>query len=77
MEAASYLATDNRAASVSVIGNTTVPFERSLGSEVGKRIQRLFEEYHVKFYNNVGVKEFTEEDGKLTGVSTLVYTVYH
>ncbi|KAK3870581.1 hypothetical protein Pcinc_024206 [Petrolisthes cinctipes] len=68
MEAAAYLATDNRAGSVSVIGNTTVPFERSLGSGVGNRIQRLFEEHQVKFYNNVGVKEFTEEDGKLKGV---------
>lgn len=69
MEAAAYLASNNRASSVTVIGNTSVPFERSLGFAVGKRVQEMFEEKNVKFINNVGVTEFSEEEGKLAGVS--------
>ncbi|XP_045621987.2 apoptosis-inducing factor 3 isoform X1 [Procambarus clarkii] len=68
METAAYLASNNRAASVSAIGNSSVPFERSLGAVVGKRIQELFEENGVKFFNNTGVTEFTDENGKLNGV---------
>ncbi|KAK8727294.1 hypothetical protein OTU49_009800 [Cherax quadricarinatus] len=68
MEAAAYLASNNRAASVTVIGNTSVPFERSLGLDVGKRIQEMFEEQGVRFFNNAGVTEFTDENGKLSGV---------
>lgn len=75
MEVAAYLATNNRTASVTVIGNSSVPFEYSLGEAVGKRIQEMFEEQGVKFINNAGVAEFTESGGKLTGVS--LPQVYH
>lgn len=69
MEAAAYLASNDRAASVTVIGSSSVPFEHSLGQVVGKRIQEMFEEKGVKFVNQAGVVEFTETDGKLNGVS--------
>lgn len=68
MEAAAYLASNNRAASVTIIGNTSVPFERSLGPTVGKRIQEMFEEQGVKFINSAGVTEFANENDKLSGV---------
>ncbi|XP_042207746.1 apoptosis-inducing factor 3-like isoform X2 [Homarus americanus] len=68
MEAAAYLATNERAASVTIIGYTSVPFQRSLGLEVGGRIQALFEEQGVKFINGAKVTEFTSEEGRLTGV---------
>lgn len=73
MEVAAYLASNNRAASVTIIGNTAVPFERALGSAVGKRIQEMFEEQGVKFVNSAGVTEFTQEDDKLCGVSTILF----
>lgn len=69
MEVAAYLSTNDRAASVTVIGNSSVPFEFSLGQVVGKRIQEMFEEKGVKFINQAGVVEFTETDGRLSGVS--------
>lgn len=69
MEAAAYMASNDRAASVTVIGSSSVPFENSLGQVVGKRIQEMFEEKGVKFVNQAGVVEFTETDGKLSGVS--------
>ncbi|XP_027239416.2 apoptosis-inducing factor 3 isoform X2 [Penaeus vannamei] len=68
MEAAAYLSSEDRAASVTVVGNTEVPFERSLGRAVGERIQKLFEENGVKFANKVNVKEFIGEDGQVKEV---------
>ena len=76
MEAAAYLSSNNRAASVTVIGNTSVPFERSLGRQVGDRIQRMFEEQGVKFVNGAGVTEISGDGGKLTGVG-YVFCFYH
>ncbi|KAG0715763.1 Apoptosis-inducing factor 3 [Chionoecetes opilio] len=69
MEVAAFLATNDRAASVTVVGNTSVPFENSLGHSVGKRIQEMFEEKGVKFIAKAGVVAFTENDGKVDGVS--------
>ncbi|CAG8671508.1 13109_t:CDS:10, partial [Acaulospora morrowiae] len=43
-------------ANVSVIGMETVPFERILGLEVGKTIQKLHETNNVKFYMSATVK---------------------
>lgn len=73
---AAYLASNNRAASVTVVGNTSVPFEYSLGQDVGKRIQEMFEEQKVKFINKAGVTQFTESDGKLSGVSFACFSPY-
>ena len=73
MEVAAFLSSNDRAASVTVIGNTSVPFENSLGHSVGKRIQDMFEEKGVKFIAKAGVVGFTESDGKVNGVSTYLY----
>ncbi|XP_064089762.1 apoptosis-inducing factor 3-like isoform X2 [Macrobrachium nipponense] len=68
MEVASYLASNDHAESVTVIGSTSVPYENSLGVEVGGRIQQLFEEQGVKFIT-AGVTEIVGDGGKITGVS--------
>ena len=72
MEVAAFLSSNDRAASVTVIGNTSVPFEYSLGHAVGQRIQEMFEEKGVKFIAKSGVVGFNEDDGKASGVSKVV-----
>lgn len=69
MEVAAFLSSNDRAASVTVIGHTSVPFENSLGHDVGKRIQEMFEEKEVKFIAEAGVVGFTESDGNVNGVT--------
>ncbi|XP_066983971.1 apoptosis-inducing factor 3-like isoform X2 [Macrobrachium rosenbergii] len=68
MEVAAYLASNNRAESVTVIGSTSVPYENSLGVELGGRIQQFFEEQGVKFIT-AGVTEIVGDGGKITSVS--------
>ncbi|MPC22738.1 Apoptosis-inducing factor 3 [Portunus trituberculatus] len=60
---------NDRAASVTVIGNTSVPFEYSLGHDVGQRIQEMFEEKGVKFIAKSGVVGISEDEGKASGVT--------
>lgn len=62
MEAASYLVSDNRSASVVVIGSTSAPFERTLGSAVGQRIQKWFEDNGVIFKNSAKVSKLEGTD---------------
>lgn len=57
MEIASHLSTLGRCESVSVVGRGEVPFSRSLGNQVGERLQRLLEQQGVKFYMKDGVAE--------------------
>lgn len=71
MEVAAFLASNDRAASITVIGNTSVPFENSLGHAVGKRVQGMFEEKGVKFIAKAGVVGFAESDGNVNGVSAV------
>lgn len=66
MEVTAYLS--DKAASVSCIDVTAVPFERVLGSRVGKMLQSMHEENGVKFYLSAGIKEIVGEVGKVTGV---------
>ncbi|KAG7154387.1 apoptosis-inducing factor 3-like [Homarus americanus] len=77
---AAYLATNERAASVTIIGYTSVPFQRSLGLEVGGRIQALFEEQGVKFINGAKVVLDTGEtipaDVVVTGVGVVPNTEF-
>lgn len=68
METASYLVSDNRSASVVVIGSTSAPFERTLGSAVGQRIQKWFEDNGVVFKNSAKVSKLEGTD-KVEGVS--------
>ncbi|XP_045125782.1 apoptosis-inducing factor 3-like isoform X1 [Portunus trituberculatus] len=69
MEVAAFLSSNDRAASVTVIGNTSVPFEYSLGHDVGQRIQEMFEEKGVKFIAKSGVVGISEDEGKASGVT--------
>ncbi|XP_036979135.1 apoptosis inducing factor mitochondria associated 4 isoform X1 [Acanthopagrus latus] len=66
MEVASYLS--DKAASVTVVGSSRYPYERSLGPEIGKMSMQMLEEQNVKFYMNDAVTELKGENGKLKGV---------
>ncbi|XP_033905209.3 apoptosis-inducing factor 3-like isoform X2 [Acipenser ruthenus] len=68
MEVASYLSAT--ASSVSVIGNSAVPYQNTLGTEIGRVARKMLEEKNVKFYMEDGVTELTGENGKFmqTGV---------
>ncbi|RXG50774.1 Apoptosis-inducing factor 3 [Armadillidium vulgare] len=63
MEAASYLVSDNRSASVVVIGSTSCSLsKRTLGSAVGQRIQKWFEDNGVIFKNSAKVSKLEGTD---------------
>lgn len=63
MEVASSLAA--KAKSVTVIGNSSVPFKRSLGETFGKFFMDLHESKGVKFQMGTAIAEFvTDSDGK-------------
>uniref|UniRef100_A0A7N8YEC9 Apoptosis inducing factor mitochondria associated 4 n=1 Tax=Mastacembelus armatus TaxID=205130 RepID=A0A7N8YEC9_9TELE len=64
MEVASYLS--DKAASVSIVGSTRYPYERSLGPEVGKMTMQMLEEHNVKFYMNDAITEIRGEHSKVT-----------
>ncbi|XP_042342326.1 apoptosis inducing factor mitochondria associated 4 [Plectropomus leopardus] len=66
MEVASYLS--DKAASVTVVGTSGYPYERSLGPEIGKMTMQMLEEQNVKFYMNDGVTEIQGENGKVKAV---------
>ncbi|CAG6003880.1 unnamed protein product [Menidia menidia] len=66
MEVASYLS--DKAASVALVGNTTYPYERSLGPEIGKMSMQMLEEKNVKFHMNDEVTEIRGENGKVKEV---------
>ena len=74
IEAAAYLSLENRCSSVTVINNTSVPFERSFGPAVGGRIQALLESKGVNFINDSTVVEVNGNDNKVTGVSCISLT---
>ena len=54
-----------KAASVTLIGRSGVPFENILGREVGNAIRKLFESKGIVFHVNVSVSEFKGEAGIL------------
>ncbi|XP_033905208.3 apoptosis-inducing factor 3-like isoform X1 [Acipenser ruthenus] len=66
MEVASYLSAT--ASSVSVIGNSAVPYQNTLGTEIGRVARKMLEEKNVKFYMEDGVTELTGENGKVKQV---------
>lgn len=66
MEAAAFCA--NKVASVTVIGQSEVPFENSLGKTIGKSIGKLFESKGVKLMGNAKTEKFVGDDNKLCGV---------
>ncbi|KAH9524284.1 Apoptosis-inducing factor 3 [Bulinus truncatus] len=64
MEVAAFLA--DKAASVSVVDLVRVPFQLTLGEELGTHMKQMHEGKGVKFYFETSVKEFNGEDGVLT-----------
>ncbi|XP_056229791.1 apoptosis inducing factor mitochondria associated 4 [Seriola aureovittata] len=66
MEVASFLS--DKAASVAMVGTTRYPYERSLGTEIGKMTMQMLEEQNVKFYMNDRVTEIKGENGKVKEV---------
>ncbi|KAJ8392147.1 hypothetical protein AAFF_G00079530 [Aldrovandia affinis] len=66
MEVASYLS--DKAASVSVVGSSEVPYQRTLGAEIGRVTMQMLREKKVEFYMSDGVAEIRGEDGQVREV---------
>merc|ERR1719422_2060498 len=64
MEVAAFLA--DKAQSVSVVDLVKVPFQMTLGKEIGAFMQKMHESKGVKFRFETSVKEFKGSNGKLT-----------
>ncbi|XP_051535924.1 apoptosis inducing factor mitochondria associated 4 isoform X2 [Myxocyprinus asiaticus] len=66
MEVAAYLS--DKAASVTIIGNSKFPYQASLGPDIGKMTMQMLEEKNVKFYMSNGVTEIRGQNGKVKEV---------
>ncbi|MET1043617.1 MAG: FAD-dependent oxidoreductase [Microbacteriaceae bacterium] len=55
---------------VTAIGRETIPLQGPLGDELGGVFQRLHEEHGVRFRLPANLVEFSERDGRVTGVLT-------
>ncbi|MCJ8740078.1 hypothetical protein PDJAM_G00054840 [Pangasius djambal] len=66
MEVAAFLS--DKAASVAVVGKSYVPYQVSLGPDIGKMTMQMLEEKNVRFYMNNGVAEIQGENGKVKQV---------
>ncbi|KAJ8280951.1 hypothetical protein GJAV_G00061420 [Gymnothorax javanicus] len=66
MEVASYLA--DKAASVAVVGSSEVPYQRTLGTEIGRATMQMLTEKGVQFYMRDGVAEIRGENGQVSEV---------
>ncbi|KAK5858742.1 hypothetical protein PBY51_002859 [Eleginops maclovinus] len=66
MEVASYLI--NKASSITVVGSSELPYQNTLGREVGKVTMIMLSEKNVKFYMNDNVTEIKGVDGKVKEV---------
>ncbi|HEY7711407.1 MAG TPA: FAD-dependent oxidoreductase [Candidatus Entotheonella sp.] len=67
MEVAAALA-GGRGASVSVVAPDSVPFERTLGGDIGRMFQREHEAHGVQFYLDDSVTAFIGENDTVSGV---------
>uniref|UniRef100_A0A671W9E8 Apoptosis inducing factor mitochondria associated 5 n=1 Tax=Sparus aurata TaxID=8175 RepID=A0A671W9E8_SPAAU len=63
MEIASYLI--DKASSVTVIGSSELPYQNTLGREIGRATMLMLSEKNVKFYMNANVTEVRGADGKV------------
>ncbi|XP_037604283.1 apoptosis-inducing factor 3 [Sebastes umbrosus] len=66
MEVASYLI--GKAFSITVIGSSELPYQNTLGREIGKITMKMLSEKNVKFYMNDNVTEVKGVDGKVKEV---------
>ncbi|KAE8287353.1 Apoptosis-inducing factor 3 [Larimichthys crocea] len=66
MEIASYLI--DKASSITVIGSSELPYQNTLGSEIGRAIMKILLEKNVKFHMSDHVTEIKGVDGKVKEV---------
>ncbi|TNN66425.1 Apoptosis-inducing factor 3 [Liparis tanakae] len=66
MEVASYLI--DKASSVTVIGSSELPYQNTLGREIGKISMKMLSEKNVKFYMKDNITEVKGVDGKVKEV---------
>lgn len=66
MEVAAHMA--DKAKSVTVVGTSAIPFERSLGEKVGRYLQSMHDTKGIKFAMPEGVAEIAGTGGKATEV---------
>ncbi|CAI5643207.1 unnamed protein product [Oreochromis niloticus] len=66
MEVASYLT--DKASSITVIGSSEMPYQNTLGPEIGKLTMMMLIERNVKFYMNDNVTEVRGVNGKVKEV---------
>lgn len=57
-----------KAASVSLIGTSSVPFQNIMGQEIGEAIKRLFQSKGIVFYMNLSIAQFQGKDGHVSHV---------
>ncbi|XP_076832126.1 apoptosis inducing factor mitochondria associated 4 isoform X2 [Brachyhypopomus gauderio] len=66
MEVAAYLS--DKATSVAVVGKSKLPYQFSLGTDIGRMAMQLLEEKNVKFYMSNGVAKIRGENRKVKEV---------
>ncbi|XP_061072893.1 apoptosis inducing factor mitochondria associated 4 [Conger conger] len=66
MEVASYL--QDKASSVAVVSSSEVPYQRTLGTEIGRATMKMLGEKKVEFYMCDGVAEIRGENGQVREV---------
>ncbi|KAG7237391.1 hypothetical protein INR49_032436 [Caranx melampygus] len=66
MEVASYLI--DKASSITVIGSSELPYQNTLGPEIGKLTMMMLKEQNIKFYMNDNVTEVKGVEGKVKEV---------
>ncbi|XP_056141337.1 apoptosis-inducing factor 3-like [Lampris incognitus] len=66
MEVASYMT--DKATSITVIGSSELPYQKTLGPEIGKITMMMLAEKGVKFYMNANVTEVRGLNGKVKEV---------
>ncbi|KAM4620383.1 apoptosis-inducing factor 3 [Polymixia lowei] len=66
MEVASYMT--DKATSITVIGSSEMPYQKTLGPEIGRITMMMLEKRDVKFYMNDNVKEVRGVNGKVKDV---------
>ncbi|XP_075887955.1 apoptosis-inducing factor 3 [Nelusetta ayraudi] len=66
MEIASYLI--GKASSITIIGSTELPYQNTLGPDIGKATMMMLSEKNVRFYMNDNVTEIRGIDGKVKEV---------
>ncbi|TWW75062.1 apoptosis-inducing factor 3 [Takifugu flavidus] len=66
MEIASYLI--DKASSITVIGSSELPYQSTLGPEIGRVTMMMLTEKNVRFYMNDSVLEVRGQDGKVKEV---------